>query len=268
MQSQELQPSQGAAIRPPKSDTDAPEPVTSSAILRQTKTSHSPLLCVFCSCGATIVKTLLAISAGILVLSLFFFRLHSESGPMEMERGKIAVQQAKSWTVESNSQPESPNYSTYSTRTKVICPDDYEYSWRNRTPDDVIRGQTIIHTHGVSYVENVDGKWDLRAPAGNFDLPKECGKGPALVQQTLGNAIIELPRRRAGKMVKAKLQTIDGVHCQEWSLDFGNEWPQIQGYTICIDVKTHLPRRLTFDYPGVTHDFTGWNATTVEPPSL
>jgi hypothetical protein len=226
------------------------------------------MLCVFCLCGATIVKTLLAIAGVILLLALIFFRLQSESGPMEMEHCKIAVQQAKSWTVESISEPESPNYSTYSTRTKVICPDDYEYSWRNRTPDDVIRGQTIIHTHGVSYVENVDGKWDQSAPAGNFDLPMECGKGPALIQQTLGNAIFELPRRRAGKMVKGKLQTIDGVTCREWSLEFGNEWPQVQPYTICIDTKTHLPRRLKYGFPGGTFDFTGWNTTTVDPPPL
>jgi hypothetical protein len=215
------------------------------------------------------VKTFLALSAVILLLALIFFRLQSESGPMEMERCRTAVQQAQSWTVESTSHSESPNYSTYTTRTKVSCPDDFEYFWRNRTPGDVIIGQSTIHTHGVSYVVNVDGKWDQNAPAGNFDIPKECGKGPALVQQTLTNAIFELPRRRAGKMVKGKLRTIDGVTCREWSLEFGNEWPQVQSYTICIDRKTRLPRRLTFEgYGGGTYDFTGWNTTTVEPPSL
>jgi hypothetical protein len=217
------------------------------------------------------VKTFLALSAVILLLALIFFRLQSESGPMEMERCRTAVQQAKSWTVESTSHSESPNNSTYTTttRTKVSCPDDFEYFWRNRTPDDVIIGQSTIHTHGASYVVNVDGKWDQNAPAGNFDIPKECGKGPALVQQTLTNAIFELPRRRAGKMVKGKLRTIDGVTCREWSLEFGNEWPQVQSYTICIDRKTHLPRRLTFEgYGGGTYDFTGWNTTTVAPPPL
>jgi hypothetical protein len=213
-------------------------------------------------------KPVFILSVVMLLVAMIFFRLQSESGLMEMEHCKIAVQQAKSWTVESTSEPESPNYSTYSTRTKVSCPDDYEYFWRNRTRDDVITGQTIIHTNGVSYIENVDGKLDQSALAGNFDLPKECGKGPTLLQQTLGNAIFELPHRRAGKMVKGKLQTIDGVTCREWSLEFGNEWPQVQPYTLCIDRKTHLPRRLQYGFPGGTFDFTGWNTTTIEPPSL
>ena len=212
-------------------------------------------------------KSVLALAALVLLAALIFFRLQSESGPLEMERCKIAVQQAKSWTVESTSEPESPNYNTFTTRTKVSCPDDYEYFWRNRTRDDVITGQATVHAHGVSYVENVDGKWDQSIPAGNFDLPKECGKGPALIQQTLGNALFELPRRKAGKMEKGKLLTIDGVSCREWSLEFGNEWPQVQSYTLCIDRKTHLPRRLQYGYPGGTFDFTGWNSTTVEPPA-
>jgi hypothetical protein len=213
-------------------------------------------------------KLVLVLSVVVVLGALIFFRLQSDSGPTEMARCRTAVQQAKSWTVESTSEPESPNYSTYTTRTKVSCPDDYEYFWRNRTRDDVITGQTIVHTHGVSYVENVDGKWDQSVPAGNFDLPKECGKGPALIQQTLGNAIYELPRRRAGKMVKGKLLTIDGASCREWSLEFGNEWPQVQSYTLCIDRKTHLPRRLQYGFPGGMFDFTGWNTTTIEPPAL
>ncbi len=214
------------------------------------------------------MKPLLAISAFILVLALLFFRLHSETGPMALERSKTAVSQAKSWTAESTSQPESPNFVTITNRTKVNCPDDYAYLSRSRTPDDVIREQSTIHTHGISYIETPDGKWEQSATAGNPQIPMECGNGPALVQQTLVNGIIELPRRRAGKIVKGKLQTIDGAPCQEWSLDFGNEWPQVQPYTICINPKTHLPRRLTFDYPGATFDFTGWNSTTIDPPGL
>ena len=81
------------------------------------------------------MKTAILVISGIIfVLALIFFRLQSESGPMEMELCRTAVQQAKSWTVESTAPPESPNYSTHTTRTKVSCPDDYEYSWRNRTP--------------------------------------------------------------------------------------------------------------------------------------
>ena len=214
------------------------------------------------------MKTLLALSAVILVLALLFFRIHSESGLRELARCQCAVRQAKSWTAESIFQPESPNFVTFTNRNKVSCPGDYEYLYRSRTHDDVITEQSTIHTQGVSYVESADGKWDKNVTAGNPQIPLECGKGPVLVQQTVFNAIIELPRRRAGKIVENQLRTIDGVLCRGWSLDFGNEWPQMPPYTICIDPETHLPRRLTFDYPGATHDFTGWNSTTVEPPPL
>jgi hypothetical protein len=214
------------------------------------------------------VKTLLAISAVILILALLFFRLQSESGLMELGRCKAAVHQAKSWTAESVSQPESPSFTTFTNRTKVSCPDDYESLYRSRSHDDVIREQSTIHTHGVSYVETPDGKWDPSATAGNSQIPMECGKGPALVQQTVFNAIIEVPRRRAGKITRGQLQTIDDAPCREWSVDYGNEWPQTAPYMVCIDTRTHLPRRLTFNSPGATYDFTGWNSTTVDPPSL
>jgi hypothetical protein len=105
------------------------------------------------------LKPLFAVSAVILLLlAMLFFRVHSESGLMELQRCRTAVGQAKSWSVESISQPASPNFATLTNRTKVSCPDDYEYSYRSRTPDDVIAEQSTIHTHGVTYVETVDGK--------------------------------------------------------------------------------------------------------------
>jgi hypothetical protein len=211
-------------------------------------------------------KTVLAFSAVLLLLVLIAFRLHSDAGPMTMERVRTNVGQAMSWTAESTSQPESPNFITFTNRTKVSCPDDYESSSRSRTRDDVIHEQSTIHIHGVTYVEDVDGKWGQNASADVTGFRLECGKGPAFLQQALGNAIIELPRRKAGKMVKGRLQTIDGVTCQELRFDFGNEWPQINAFTICIDTRTHLPRRLQYDYPAATIDFTGWNTTTIEPP--
>jgi len=214
------------------------------------------------------MKSLLGISAVILVLALLFFRLHSESGLMELASCKAAVGQAKSWTIESTSQQDSPSFVTFTTRNKVSCPDDYEYLSRSRTHDDVITEQSTIHTHGVSYVETADGKWEKSATADNPQISGECGKGPALVQSTVFNAIIELPRRREGKIVQGQLQTIDGRTCQEWSIDYGNEWPQTAPYTVCIDRKTHLPRRITLGYPSAAHDFTGWNNTTVDRPSL
>jgi hypothetical protein len=213
------------------------------------------------------VKTLVVIAAVILVLALVFFRFQSEAGPMALERCKTAVSQAKSWTVES-----TPQYGTNlvhaTTRTKISCPDDYEYLYRTRTPNNVIHEQSTIHINGATYVENVDGNWAKSTTAGDSPALMECGKGPLFVQHTVLAAIIELPRRKAGKMVEGQLQSINGESCQDWSVDYGNEWPQMAPYTICLDPKTHLPRRITYTESGATNDFTGWNRTTVEPPAL
>jgi hypothetical protein len=214
------------------------------------------------------VKPLLTISTVVLLLAMLFFRVHSESGLTELQRCRIAVGQAKSWTVQVVSQPASPNFATLKNRTKVSCPDDYEVSYRSWRPDDVIAEQSTIHARGVTYVENVEGTWEKSANASDPPTLKECGKGPALVQSTVVTAIYELPRRKAGSIVKGQRQTIDGVGCQEWHVEYGNEWPQVAPYTICIDPKTHLPRRITFTESGATNDFTGWNSTTVEPPAL
>jgi hypothetical protein len=218
-----------------------------------------------CPGGVQIVKIVLAISVVIAVLALLFFRFQSESGPMALERCKAAVGQAKSWTVEST---QADSLVTTTNRNKIRCPDDYEYVYRSRTPDNVIREQSTLHIGGVTYVENVDGSWAKTPTAGDSPARKECGKGPLLVQLTVFNAIIELPRRRAGKMAKGELQSIDGESCQDWSVDYGNEWPQMAPYTICLDPKTHLPRRITYSESGVANDFSGWNSTTVEPPAL
>jgi len=214
------------------------------------------------------VKPVLAISAVILVLAMVLFRLHKESGLMELERCQKAVRQAKSWTVESISRPESPNFVTFTTRNKVSCPEDYEYVYRTRTHDDVITEQSTVQTHGVTYAETLDGTWrQITAPL-NPQISAECGKGPAIVQQTVFNAILEVPRRTAGKIVEGQLQSIEGAKCQEWNVDYGNEWPQTAPFSVCIDTRTYLPRRITFGYPSAEHTFTGWNSTIVDPPSL
>jgi hypothetical protein len=214
------------------------------------------------------VKPFLVIAAAILILAMLFFRFHSESGLAELGRCRTAVGQAKSWSIESISQPETPNFITFRNRTKVSCPDDYEYLYRSLTPDNVISEQSTIHTNGVTYLENVDGKFEKSAPLANPQTLTECGTGPALVQSTVVNAIFELPRRRAGSIVKGQRQTIDGLNCEEWHVEYGNEWPQTAPYTVCIDLKTHLPRRIIFTASGTTVDFTGWNSTTIEPPAL
>jgi len=214
------------------------------------------------------MKTVLAIAAVIVALALLLFRFQSESGMMALQRCKAAVVEAKSWTAETTSEPQSPSFITFTNRTKVSCPDDFEYLFRSRTPDNVLKEQSTIRAHGLTYVENGEGTWQQSTTASNPEIAKECGKGPLLVQQTVFNAVMELPRRKAGKLVKGQLQTLDDVKFQEWSIDYGNEWPQMRAFTICIDTKTHLPRRITFEYPGSTDDFTGWNSTTVETPAL
>jgi hypothetical protein len=214
------------------------------------------------------VKPVLIVAAAILILAMVIFRLHKESGMMELERCRAAVGQAKSWTAESISEPVSPNLVTTTNRTKVSCPDDYEYLFRSRTPDDVITEQSTIRANGKTYVESRDGKWETVASSMDPQIHSECGKGPALLQQTVLVAIIELPRRRAGKITEGQLQTTDGTTCRDWSLEFGNEWPQIEAFTVCIDPKTHLPRRITFVNPGGTNEFEDWNSTVVQAPAL
>jgi hypothetical protein len=218
--------------------------------------------------GIHIVKTVLAIAAIILVLALVFFRFESESGPLALAACKTAVGQAKSWTVETVSQPDNATNTVFKNQIEVSCPDGYKSVFKSRTPDNVIREQSTIYSSSATYIENLDGIWTKNPSAGDSPALKECGRGPLLVQQTVFNAILELPRRRAGTMVKGQLQTINGESCQEWSVDYGNEWPQMAPYTICIDRKTHLPRRITYSESGATNDFTGWNSTTLEPPTL
>lgn len=187
---------------------------------------------------------------------------------VELQRCRTAVGQAKSWTVESISEPVSPNFVTMRRRTKVSCPDDYEYLFRSRTPDDVMTEQSTIHANGVTYVESHDGKWETVTYTTDAQIHVECGKGPAVLQQTVLVAIVELPRRNAGNIIEGQLQTIDGTSCRDWNLEFGNEWPQIQAFTVCIDPKTHLPRRITFVNPGGIQEFKDWNSTVVQPPTV
>ena len=218
--------------------------------------------------GVPIVKTLLALGAVIFILVLVFFRWQSESGLRALQSCKTAVGQARSWTVETTSQPQSPSFVTLTNRTRVSCPDDYEYFYKSRTPDNVIKEQSTVRTSGLTYIKNLDGNWTKSPVAGDSPALKECGKGPLVVQQTVFNAIVEVPRRKAGSIVKGELQTIDGVKCQEWHVEYGNEWPQTAPYTVCIDRKTNLPRRITFSESGIPNDFTAWNRTTIAAPPL
>jgi len=223
---------------------------------------------LFCRRGVEIVKIVLAIAAIILVLALLLFRFQSESGPMALARCKAAVGQARSWTIESSSQPGNSNNTTFKDRIEVSCPADYKSVFRSRTPDNVIREQSTVYSGGVTYIENLEGNWTKNPSAGDSPALKECGKGPVLVQNTVFNAIIELPRRKVATMVKGELQSINGGSCQEWSIDYGNEWPQMAPYSICLDPKTHLPRRITYSQSGATNDFSTWNSTIVEAPTL
>ena len=210
------------------------------------------------------MKLVVAILAVILIAALVYFRTDMETGPMALARCKTAVSQAKSWTVETSS-VYNQTLASAITRNKISCPDDYEYFYKTRTTDNVIREQSTIRASGETYIDT-DGTWAKSPTTGESTAAKECGKGPLLVQQTVFNAIDELPRRRAGKMTKGERQTINGESCQDWSVDYGNEWPQTPAYTICISRKTHLPVRITYE-SGSTNDFSAWNNTTITAPA-
>lgn len=213
------------------------------------------------------MKLVAAIAVLCAILGLMVFRFQADSGPMALEKCKVAVNQARSWSEETVSQPSNLSYGTATNRTKVSCPGDYEYLNRNQTSDNVIREQDFIHTRDVSYSETDGGSWQQSDLPGNPDILKQCGKGPITVQNFVFNAIIELPRRRAGKITKGERQTLDDGTCQDWSVDLGNEWPQMAAFTVCIEPKTHLPRRIVYSSGTVTN-FTGWNSTVIDTPSL
>ena len=214
------------------------------------------------------MKKIFAICIVAFVIGLAVFRVQKESGMTALQRCKAAMAEAKSWTAESISEPVAPSYSTQTVRARVSCPNDYESFYNTRTSDNVIHESSVIHANGKSYLETDGGTWHEDPTAHNDNLPKECGKGPLSLQHTVLLAIIEIPRRQAGKIEKGQLVTIDDVKCQEWHVDFGNEWPQMPEHTVCIDTKTHLPRRLTFPNTTATDEFTGWNKTVIEPPAL
>jgi hypothetical protein len=214
------------------------------------------------------MKLVIAIAVLCAILGLLVFRFEADSGPMALQKCKIAVNQARSWTEETVSRPDNLSYGTTTNRTKVSCPGEYEYMNRNQTSDNVIREQDFIHTHDVSYMETDGGSWQQSNLPGNPDILGQCGRGPITVRNLVFNAIVELPRRKAGKIIKGEKQVLDDGTCQDWSVDLGNEWPQMAAFTVCIEPKTHLPRRIVYAGSGVTTNFTGWNSTTIEPPSF
>jgi hypothetical protein len=216
--------------------------------------------------AATIVKLAFAIAAILGILILVFFRTRSESGLDQLERSRSAVRQAKSWTVETSSQEYTDNFISYTTTIKVNCPNDYAIATKSQTYDGIIKEHLAMTAHGTYYEANDGGKWQKTAFPQASQPQIECGKGPTLANGTVFSNIEELQHR--GKVVRGERQTVEGVPCQEWNVDFGNEWPQMAPYSVCIDLKTDLPRRVTFPMPRTTFTLTGWNLTTVVPPVL
>jgi hypothetical protein len=202
----------------------------------------------------------------LVVLTLLFFRMWSESGLDQLERSRNAVRQARSWTVETNSQEYTGNFASYASRIKVNCPNDFEIMTKSQTYDGIIKEHSAITTHGNYYEANDGGPWQKTTLNQSSQPQIECGKGPTLANGTVFSNIEELQHR--GKIVRGVRQTVDGVPCQDWNVDFGNEWPQMAPYTVCIDPKTDLPRRVTFTETKSTFTLTGWNLTAVVPPAL
>jgi hypothetical protein len=212
------------------------------------------------------VKPVFAIAAIVVVLGLVFFRVASESGLNQLERSRTAVRQARSWTVETNSQEYTANFATFASRVKINCPNDYEIETKSQTYDGIINEHSAIRTQGNYYEANNGSKWQKGALSQAAAPETECGKGPSLANGTVFSNIEELQHR--GKIVRGERKTVEGVPCQEWDVDFGNEWPQMAPYTVCIDPKTDLPRRVTYTETKTTFNLTGWNMTKVVPPVL
>jgi hypothetical protein len=212
------------------------------------------------------VKLVFAIAAIVVVVALVFFRMSSESGLDQLQRSRAAVRQARSWTVETSSQEYTASFAMYESSSKVNCPNDRETVNKSQTYDGIIKEHWAISAHGDYYEKNDGSQWQkIHLP----EVPQpqiECGKGPTLANGTVFSNIEDLQHR--GKVVRGERQTVAGVPCQEWNVDFGNEWPQMMPYSVCIDLKTDLPRRVTFTGSQTTFTLTGWNQTTIDPPAL
>jgi hypothetical protein len=207
------------------------------------------------------VKNTILIFLGILVAAIVaYWRWTPELGVAELQRSQNAVLQATSWRFDSTEE----SGGTETARTEeVTCPGDKSESTQYHGQDGHSGNSTTITYHGECYSRENDDPWQKTTPPDGASPKSACGADSHLNVSVIYN-IGELTLR--GKLTKKNLEEIDGVKCQRWDADFGNHWPQVDNYSVCIAPDTHFPRQIRFSYPNKTITFSGWNSTVVQPP--
>jgi hypothetical protein len=207
------------------------------------------------------VKNAILIVLGLLVAAIVaYWRWTPELGVAELQRSQNAVLQATSWRFDSTE--ESGGIETARTE-EVTCPGDKRESTQYHSQDGHSGNSTTITYHGEYYSRENDSPWQKTTPPDGASPNSVCGADSHLNVSVIYN-IGELKLR--GKLTKKNLEEIDGVKCQRWDADFGNHWPHVDNYSVCIAPDTHFPRQISFSYPNKTILFSGWNSTVVQPP--
>ena len=207
-------------------------------------------------------------NAILIVLALFvaaiiaYWRWSPKLGVAELQRSQDAVLQATSWRFDSiNNSGEGEAVRT----VEVTCPGDKREFTEFHGRDGQTRSSTSLTYHGEFFSRENTGPWKKDAPPEGAVSLNVCSAEMRLNVSTTYN-IGELKLR--GKITKKDRGVIDGVKCQWWDADFGNQWPQVPNYSVCIAPDTHLPRQINFTNPGNRITFSGWNSTVVQPPDL
>jgi hypothetical protein len=209
------------------------------------------------------VKNAILIVLAILVAAIVaYWRWTPELGVAELQRSQNVVLQATSWRLDSTAQ--SGGIETARTE-EVTCPGDKRESTQYHSQDGRSGSSNTVIYQGEIFTRTNDDPWQKTTPPDGAALNNVCGVNSHLSVSAIYN-IGELKLR--GKLTKKDRREIDGVKCQWWDVDFGNQWPQVPNYSVCIAPDTYLPRQISFVNPGNTIRFSGWNSTVVQPPDL
>jgi hypothetical protein len=212
---------------------------------------------------ADLVKNAIFIVLALLVGGIVaYWRWTPELGVAELQRSQDAVAQAKSWRVDSNQN----SGGIESARTEeVTCPGNKRESTQYHSDDGHSGSSTTIAYQGEIFTRTNDDPWQKTTLPDGASPINVCD-ADSRINISVIYRIGELKLR--GKLTKKDRGVIDGVKCQWWDADFGNQWPQVPNYSVCIAPDTHLPRQINFTNPGNTIRFSGWNSTVVQPPDL
>jgi hypothetical protein len=209
------------------------------------------------------VKNAILIGVALLVAAIVaYWRWTPELGVAELQRSQNAVLQAKSWRFDSTE--DSGGIETART-VEVTCPGNKRESRQYHSQDGHSGSSTTILYQGEIFTRSNDDPWEKTTPPDGTASNNVCSADSHLNVSVIYN-IGELKLR--GKLTKKDRREIDGVKCQWWDADFGNQWPQVPNYSVCIALDTHLPRQVNFTNPGNTIRFSGWDSTVVQPPDL